>query len=77
MPGSASFKIKADGIMHMYWENTDKTQGLSTLGVQEPLSEYLHKMVLCSHFEHLICDLARHWKPAIQSVCFLLKFQEI
>ena len=29
---------------------------LSTLGVQECVAEYRHKMVLCSHLEYLICN---------------------
>ena len=33
-------------------------KGLSTLGSKEPVSEYQHKMVLCSHLEYPIWYLS-------------------
>ena len=37
--------------MNMYGENTDKSQGLYTLSVQEPVPGYQHTIRLCSHLE--------------------------
>ena len=33
-----------------------RLKGLSTLGTREPVPGYWHKMLLCSHFEFLVCD---------------------